>query len=432
MSWSTPFRTAAAHAVAVALVCVVVAPGQDAFPLRAIEFEGNRGFSAEDLAAVTGLKIGEPVRKKDFDLALRRLNETGVFESLRYRFEPLEGGYRLTVIVQEVPELFPVRFNGFDADPAQLVALLKERLPIFVGVAPGGGPMVRMVVNALQGWWKEQGGEEEVVANILPAGDGKFELVVGPEKQTSNIAFARFENTGHVEALELQRIFNHSVRGEPYSESRLNELLHYNARPLYTELGYMNVKFCPCTAHPDPDSEGLLVEVHVEQGEVYLWGDINWPDPMPIDEETLDKVSLIGSGHVANMKAAYDTMARIGEGLKRHGYMKAHATFDERVDHEDRRVHLDVHISTGTQYRFSRLLIEGLDILSAPAVRKRWGMQAGDVFDVRYPAYFLDRVKADAMFENLKRTSWSIDVDEARGLVDVTLVFSGLLEESGL
>ena len=56
-------------------------------------------------------------------------------------------------------------------------------------------------------------------------------------------------------------------------------------------------------------------------------------------------------------------------------------------------------------------------------------MQPGQAFDVRYPAYFLDRVKADAMFEGLKRTSWSIEIDEDTGRVDVTLLFSGVSEE---
>ena len=128
------------------------------------------------------------------------------------------------------------------------------------------------------------------------------------------------------------------------------------------------------------------------------------------------------------MKAAYQTMAEISERAKRTGYMKAQATFDERVDHDERRVHLDIDIAIGKQYVFSRLIVSGLDILSEPAVRKRWGMEPGDPFDVRYPAYFLDRVKADAMFENLRRTSWNIDVDEPSGRIDVTLVFSGLAE----
>ena len=419
---------AGARTVAIAMLWVLGAHAEDTFPLRAIVFEGNQQFTAEALTSVTGLELGQAVQKRDFDTALRRLNETGVFESLRYQFGPLGDGYRLTIAVREVPELFPVRFEGFDAAPATLESLLGEALPLFVGLAPGGGPMVRMLVNTLQSWWNERGGAEEVIANLVPSGEGQFELVLSPERQSLNIAFTRFRNTGDVDARELQRTFNQSAIGEPYSESRFKELLHYNARPFYTEMGYMDVTFCPCETQPDPDSEGLLVDVPVEQGERYLFGEVNWPDPMPIDEDTLRRVDAIGPGQIADMKAAYDTMARISEGMKRHGYMKAQATFDERLDHEERRVHLDIEIAIGKQYKFSRLIVEGLDILSEPAVRKRWGMQPGDPFDVRYPAYFLDRVKADAMFENLKRTSWSIDIDEARALVDVTLVFSGMPE----
>ncbi|MCY4189146.1 MAG: hypothetical protein OXD30_11750 [Bryobacterales bacterium] len=416
------------------LAAVVILAGdglsaQPAFPLRAVEFEGNANFSSDDLTAVCGLEIGQAVRKPDFDRALRKLSETGLFESLRYRFEPLDGGYRLTVSVQELAELYPVRFQGLGVPAADLAQFLRGRLPLYAGLVPGGGPVVRTMVNALQAWWREQGGEGEIVADLVPASEGGFDMLVGPQRETSNIAFATFRNTGDVDTLELQRAFNKAAVGEPYSEARLLELLRHNARRLYTERGYMNVQFCPCGARPDPDSAGVLVEIEVRQGEVYLFGDVRWPEPLPIDEDSLAKVSQIGSGQVANMKAAYDTMAAISEGMKRQGYMKAHARFDERIDQAERLVHLDIEIRPGEQYVFSRLAVQGLDILSEPAVRKRWGMQPGQPFDIRYPAYFLDRVKADAMFEGLGRTSWSIDVDEAAGRVDVTLVFSGVPPE---
>ena len=426
------FGSCQARLCGLAMLAVLVAgvlPAQTAFPLRAIEFEGNANFTSDDLTAVCGLEIGQPARKPDFDRALRRLNDTGLFESLSYRFEPLGGGYRLTVTVQELPELYPVRFEGFDVPSGDLAQLLRGKLPLYAGLVPAGGPMVRMMVNALQAWWQEQGGEAEIVADLVPTTRGGFEMLVGPERETSNIAFTTFRNTGDVDPLELQRTFNQAAVGEPYSQARLLELLYHNARPLFTERGYMNVEFCPCDVSPDPDTAGVLVEIEARQGDVYLFGDLRWPEPLPIDPESLAKVNQIGSGQVANMKAAYETMAAIGEGMKRQGYMKAHARFDERVDHAERLVHLDIEISPGQQYVFSRLLLQGLDILSEPAVRKRWGMQPGQPFDVRYPAYFLDRVKADAMFEGLKRTSWSIDIDEAAGRVDVTLIFSGVSEE---
>ncbi len=424
-----PVRAVLSRLLVLALASAGGTTAEDAFPLRRVEFEGNATFTDEDLIPVTGLQLGEPARKADFDLALRKLNETGVFESLRYRFGPFGDGYMLTIGVQEVADLFPVRFEGFDTPVETIKAWLQKRLPMFLGLVPSGGPMVRTVVSNLQAWWREQGGAGNVVADIVPVSGGRFEMVVGPERQTSNIAFTKFHDAGDVDYMDLQRIFNQAAVGEPYSEARLRELLHYNARPLYTERGYMDVTFCPCQTRPDPDSEGLLVDVQVRQGDVYLFGEIAWPEPMPIDDDSLRKVNRIDSGLVANIKAAYETMAAISEGMKRQGYMKAQATFDERIDHEERLVHLDIQIALGTQYRFSRLLISGLDILSEPAVRERWGMAAGDPFDVRYPAYFLERIKADAMFENLRRTSWRLETDDRRGLVDVSLEFYGMADE---
>ena len=425
-AWISAWRLAP---LALVLFAGTALRAEDPYPLRAIDFDGAERFAPEDLVAVMGLELGQGVTKRDFDGGLQRLQGTGMFENLSYRFGPQGDGYRLVVTLRELPELFPVRFEGFGADSEVLSNLLRETLPLYAEVLPHGGPAVGAAVGALQSWWREQGGEEEVVADLVPSSDTDLEMLLRPERMAANIAFVRFANAGDVDSRELQRVFNLAVVGEPYTEARLMELLTYNARPLYTERGYMNVEFCPCEAGPDPDSEGLLVDVHVEQGEVYRFGTIAWPEPLPIDPESLDKVNLIEAGYVANMKSAYDTMAAISEGMKRQGYMQAQATFEETVDHEDLRVDLEVQIATGQQYVFSRLIIKGLDILSEPTVRKRWGMQAGAPFDIRYPAYFLDRVKADAMFENLKRTSWTLAIDEPNGRVDVTLYFSGLADE---
>lgn len=415
------------------LACLVLsgaaARAEDPFPLRAVVFEGAERFVPADLIAVMGFELGHLVTKRDFDAGLQRLQGTGMFENLSYRFGPQGDGYKLVVALRELPDLFPVRFDGFGTDSEVLAALLRETLPLYVGVLPHGGPAVGAAVNALQAWWRSQGGEEDVVADLVPSSSADLEMLIRPERMADNIAFVRFENAGDVDARELQRVFNSAAVGEPYSEARLNELLAYNARPFYTERGYMNVEFCPCETGPDPDSAGILVNVHVEQGEVYRFGTIAWPEPLPIDPESLNKVNQIEEGFVANLQAAYDTMSAISEGMKRQGYMKAQATFEELVDHDALRVDLDVQIDSGQQYVFSRLIIKGLDILSEPTVRKRWGMQPGAPFDIRYPAYFLDRVKADAMFENLKRTSWTLTIDEPNGRVDVTLLFSGLADE---
>ena len=408
-----------------AVFLVGLGAAEDAFPLRAIEIEGNQHFSSEALVALTRLKLGEPVTKADFNAGLRRLSDAGVFERLEYKFGPLDDGYHVTFVVEEVLELFPVRFDGFEVADEELRELLAENVPLFAEHVPATGSMVAMIGSTLQRWWAEQGNGSKIEGRLVPSGDQQFDMLFGPRRETTNIAFVRFSNSGDISPLELQRKFNQVAMGEAYTDARLKELLHHNVRPLYAELGYMDVKFCPCETEPDPDTEGILVRVVVEQGEVYKVGEVGWPQPMPFDPGLLTKVNRIIAGSTVNMTGAYDTMAAISQGMQRKGYMKAQATIDTDIDHEAKLVNFDIEIMTGSLYTFSRLHVNGLDILSEPAIRKRWGMKVGDAFDIQYPAFFLERIKADAMLENLKTTDWHIDVDETKKTVDVALVFGG-------
>ena len=60
-------------------------------------------------------------------------------------------------------------------------------------------------------------------------------------------------------------------------------------------------------------------------------------------------------------------------------------------------------------------------------------MQLGDPFDAHYPAYFLDRIRAEQMFDNLENTKWTREIDETTKTVEVTLIFEGQkAEKSGI
>src|ERR1700680_2852341 len=86
---------------------------QTVFPLETLRVEGNRGISTERIVAVSGLKVGSPVVKEDFDAARGRLLATGAFESVGYEFKPNEAntGYVGVLQLVEVEQLFPYRFE---------------------------------------------------------------------------------------------------------------------------------------------------------------------------------------------------------------------------------------------------------------------------------------------------------------------------------
>jgi cell division septal protein FtsQ len=53
-----------------AIACTAI--GQPVFPLETVHVEGNRRIAAEKIVAASGLKIGTPVTKEDFDRSFRK------------------------------------------------------------------------------------------------------------------------------------------------------------------------------------------------------------------------------------------------------------------------------------------------------------------------------------------------------------------------
>ena len=88
------------------------------------------------------------MRKSDFNAALRHLSETGVFERLEYKYAPLEGGYRVTFVVEETPEMFPVRFDDSMRRTRRFGKCSPQGFPCSATASPPTGPMAAAIGNA--------------------------------------------------------------------------------------------------------------------------------------------------------------------------------------------------------------------------------------------------------------------------------------------
>ncbi len=419
----------------VACLLVVALPAQDQrkYPLRAVAIVGAENFDQASIEALAGLELGAPAGKEDFDRALSNLDNAGVFETIQYRYEPQGDGYKVTFTVQEVQQLYLVRLEGFETPAEKLLALLRERVPLFSARVPSTGTMALRIGNTLQQHWTEAGNESKIIGRLAPIEGGELAMLFQPETELQTIAFVTFEGSQAIHPLELQRIFNPTAMGEAYSKARLMELLHFNVRPLFEGKGRMNVKFEEASVEPDPGSAGLLVKVGVDDGPLYTYGEVRKPEAFGLPEDVVEKIFRFDPGDPVDMKLARDAQAELDERYRRNGFLRADTKLESNVDHEAKTVDLVWSVTPGPQYTLRKLVIEGLDILSEPAVRKRWGMQLGDPFDAAYPGYFLDRIRAEQMFDNLENTKWRREIDETTKTVEVTLLFEGKKrEKSGI
>jgi outer membrane protein insertion porin family len=412
-------------AVLLLIASALAAQSPQKYPLRAIEIVGARNFDRDRIAALTGLKIGAMVDKNDFDRALANLDDAGVFETIEYRYTPQGDGYKLILTVQEVEQLYPVRLEGFKEPEEKLLVLLREKVPLFAERVPSTGTMALRIGNALQQHWSEAGEESKIIGRLAPIEDGKLAMLFQPETELQTIAFVTFDGSQAIHPIELQRVFNPTAMGEAYSKSRLMELLHFNIRPLFEEKGRMDVQFEETSVEPDPGSSGLLIKVAVTDGPDYKYGKIEKPEAFGLPDDVVGKIFKFDPGDPADMKLVRDAQGQLDERYRRNGYLRADTKLETAIDHEAHTVDLAWKVTPGPQYKLRRLYIKGLDILSEPVVRKRWGMQIGDPFDAGYPAYFLDRIRAEQMFDNLENTKWTREIDETSKTVEVTLVFEG-------
>ena len=394
------------------------------FPLRAVVVEGNEHFPTDAIVKATGLELGQPVADVDFRRAIGKLRDTGAFEVYEYRFRPHEGGYLITFKLQEASPLYPLRLEGFEAADEELRSLLDQKVPLIGEMVPPTGPMIDRIGAVLEHFWRKAGNRSKVVGSLVPFGEGEFEMVFSPRSAIKTIAFATFKNAGDLSPLDLQRVFNQIAMGVPYSESRLKEMLHYNIRPLYEENGRLEVTFCPCRADPDPDSEGLLVSIEVQQGDLYTFNSVKLEETSAVHHELLESLVEINHGEKADLARVRKAIAGIERLLKANGFMNAVGSFDRTLDTEAKTVDVTIQVERGDRYTFNKLIIQGLDIIGEDAVRKRWAINLGDPFNASYPQKFLSRITREGMFDKLSKTDWKMKIHPATRTVDITLIFN--------
>ena len=131
-------------------------------------------------------------------------------------------------------------------------------------------------------------------------------------------------------------------------------------------------------------------------------------------------------GDIANFDDVRSAVERIEKRYRETGYLHVRSTVTRDVHDSDRTVDVTVALDLGAQYRFGKLEIKGLDILSEPEIRKAWGQMEGLPYQPNYADAFLERLRSEKVFENLGKTSEEPHIDEGSKVVDITLTFAGI------
>lgn len=400
-------------------------PAPTAYTVENLAVEGNHNYSASQIFAAAGLRVGQKAGKAEFDAAREKLEATGAFDHVSYRFQPSEDneGYDATYEVAEVAQIYPIRFEDLPATDAQFRSWLKAKDPLFGEKIPA----TKRVVDRYTAWISEylakQDYRQPVAGKLSTEGREDLAVLFRPAKGPPAIAHVVFTGTGDVPAGTLQTAMYGVAIGVLFSEPRVRLLLDNTIRPIYEAHGLLRVTFPKIETAPAKDVDGITVTVQVVPGPAYTLDRVGFvgADYSRSEWKDLSKLKIDQTVNFDEVKAAQE---RIRLNQRRAGHLDATSQVKREVNDTDHTVAIEFQIEPGPLYTLGKLQIAGLDLVSEPEIRKMWGLAPGRPFNIEYPDHFLERVKAGGVLDNLKSTRAETKINARNHTVDVTLYFN--------
>jgi outer membrane protein insertion porin family len=358
------------------------------FQPKSIQFKGDPEYSDQELMAAADLKMGAVLTSAEMGEHSKRLMDSGVFDSLTYKFD----GQDFIFMLAPAAGLLPVRLDNLPLTPGKdLDAKLHDRFPLYHGKVPTEGGLLDDVRGALEEMLAAQGIKATVAA--VPSG------ALG-SKSVSAMAFAITAPPIRVGAIQLEgvspemqdkvKLVADHATGAPFDTGNTEKNLRHAFESFYTDEGYVTVKVhAGQSGSPIADSEAIDVpfRVTVEEGRKYRLGSIHLPTGELLDLADINKAAGIATNKL-------ETAMSIKEGVTLRtallvvtgkytskGYLDCIVTPHPQLDEATGVVNYTFDAQTGAGYTMGKLTVQNASDELRALMLAAWKMPAGAVFN---------------------------------------------------
>jgi len=380
---------------AVALLCANLSAAGQKFVPKTIQFKGAPEYSDQELLAAAGLKKGTVLDFAEMKEHSQKLMDTGVFETLNFKFDGVDLVYTL------VPStaLYPVRLDNLPlVSGTELDAKLHDRLPLYHGKVPAEGGLLEGVRRAMGEMLAAQGIKAAVAA--IPYTDPKLHKVgaISLAITTPPVRVGPIHMEGVSAPLQsaVQRVADHEA-GSPFDAENSARNLEHALELFYTDLGYAAAK-----AHAIRSGEPIVTadaidvpfSATIDEGRIYKLGSIHLPPDAPVTLAEIDKVLAPHAG-LAKGQAFRDAWFMIASRYKSKGYLDCKLTPHPEFDETTGTVNYTVDVNPGAVYHMAFVRFENVSDELRVRLMRVWQMLPGDPFDESYLSGFVLRAQKE-------------------------------------
>ena len=377
---------------------------QGAATFSRIDVAGNQRIEADTIRVFAGIEPGQAVTPEGLNLAVRRLFETGLFETVDVR--PEAG--RLVVTVVENPSINQIAFEGNrslnDETLANTIELRSRRA---FSVAAAEADALRIV----EAYRASSRFGAEVTPVIIRLPDNRvnlvFQIVEGRPTRVQRVNFVgnqAFSDNRLRRAIQTsQSNLLSAVFGSAAFDADRLELDRELLRQFYLERGYVDFQVRSAVAEIARERNAFFVTFTVSEGPRYDFGDIgvasNVPGLNAAEFEPL-LAPLLGGG-VYNARLVERVIERIAFQAGQEGFAFLEVRPRITRNEANRTVDIVFDLVQGDRVFIERIDITGNTRTLDRVIRRQFRVVEGDAFNAREVRNAENRIRALDYFETV-------------------------------
>jgi outer membrane protein assembly factor BamA len=366
------------------------------FPLLDISVSGNSRFASADVIAVSGLHAGQAATSADFDAAVVRLMDTGLFRLANYRYDPKSSGgktgYSLTLLVGEDTSTGAVLLDFPGVDSKTFWEELRKLNPLIRPEMPANSRAEAYYRTAMEAALKARGQQQKVVTASEGDLGAKAMVTVFRPADLPRISEVQFTGNQAISAKTLHDALDRVTVGEEFTERSFSQRVELNLRPLYEEKAMLAVRFgAPTIVRNRPGA--VAVTLAMEEGPAWKLGKVTVQGDPQADD--LYRAGRFPEGKLATSLAMNTAVGEMQKFLKKDGYVAVRSKINRSFHAENTTVDLAIDVARGAQFTFGEVQITGLPDPLRAQVAALCRIQSGAPYD---QPYFDDYVREAVKF----------------------------------
>jgi|GEM_PF-5384583 len=354
-------------------------------PIQAIEFQGLKNITSEQVSPHLPIKIGQPFHSQNIDSTLKALYATGFFDTIKL----LEDAGTIIIKVKERPVIKQITIHQQAKLPNTLLDQLLERSHIQVGEFFSESAF-KACMQELHSFYNMQGQYQNTIStkSILSKHKDQINLEIHLPPQKGALKFADIYIMGN-QAFSKEKLLsqlpvtnniwkalwnNKTVICHPTTQQMALEEL----KKFYQSKGYFDAEIKTKHTSMTPDQKAAYWIIEAKEGPVYRIGNYKILGPHSLSEQALKDLIHFKRDQVYSKESILKTEKAIQDKL---GYFSKVETIPS-VNQKNATIDLTLRIDPGKAMYVRQLHIVGNQYIQNKTIRRLCQQQEAALFSM--------------------------------------------------